>query len=57
MTQIDQNAKTYADQVQKILFMDPEHIEVRYNGEWFSKCSFVDVMSLLTVARTSIALE
>src|SRR5882672_2809580 len=32
--EIDRNAATYAAQIGKILLTDPEHLEVRYNGEW-----------------------
>src|SRR3989338_2953862 len=49
---IKKNAQTYFDQVQKIL--DMKKTEVRYNGEWFSKMSFVEVIKLasrMTVAR------
>src|SRR3954452_12138357 len=35
--EIDANAKTYVNQVGKILLMDPAHLEVRFNGEWFEK--------------------
>ncbi len=47
-----ENARTYERQFFKIL--DPEQTEVRYNGEWFSKMSFAEVMELaskFTVAR------
>ncbi len=47
-----ENARTYEHQFFKIL--DPEQTEVRYNGEWFSKMSFAEVMELaskFTVAR------
>ena len=50
--EIDRNAKVYLEQAMAIL--DPERIEVRYNGEWLSKLSFADVVRLtrtLTVAR------
>ncbi len=46
------NAKTYEKQFFKIL--DPEKTEIRYNGEWFSRMSFAEVMELaskFTVAR------
>src|SRR3989338_2992644 len=33
--EVEANAKTYFDQVQKIL--DMKKIEIRYNGEWFSR--------------------
>ncbi len=47
-----ENARTYERQFFKIL--DPEQTEVCYNGEWFSKMSFAEVMELaskFTVAR------
>lgn len=46
------NAETYTEQVFKIL--DPEKTEVVYNGSWFSKMTFTDVIKLLsnmTLAR------
>jgi len=49
---IEANAKTYLDQAGKIL--DLEKIEVRWNGEWFSKLDFNGVIKLaakFTVAR------
>lgn len=52
--EIDANAKTYVSQIGKVLLMDPEHIEVRYNSEWLSKMSMIDVIKLLgrkTVAQ------
>src|SRR5262249_26807456 len=39
--QVDANAKTYLDQVYKIL--DREKTEVRYNSEWLNKMNAVDV--------------
>ncbi|GAB4341289.1 MAG: tyrosine--tRNA ligase [Calditrichia bacterium] len=50
--QVMANAKTYEKQFFKIL--DPEKTEVRYNGEWFSKMTFAEIMELaskFTVAR------
>ena len=38
------NAKTYTDQAFKIL--DRDNTEVVYNGDWFSKMSFSEVMKL-----------
>src|SRR6478672_3335356 len=35
--EIDQNARTYVEQVEKILLTDPAHLETRFNGEWFAK--------------------
>ena len=49
---VEANAKTYADQVFKVL--DRERTEVRFNMEWFGKMSAVDMTRLagqLTVAR------
>lgn len=51
--QIDANAKTYVEQVDKILLTDPEHLEIRYNGEWFSKMGLSDVIKLL--AKKTVA--
>jgi tyrosyl-tRNA synthetase len=42
--QVMENAKTYQDQAFKIL--DPEKTSVRFNGEWFGKMNFQDVMRL-----------
>jgi tyrosyl-tRNA synthetase len=50
--QIEANAKTYLDQAGKIV--DLKKIEVRWNGEWFAKLDFNDVIMLaakFTVAR------
>ncbi|MCX5800212.1 MAG: tyrosine--tRNA ligase [Candidatus Eisenbacteria bacterium] len=46
------NAKTYQEQFFKVV--DAEKTEVRFNGEWFGKMTFVDIMRLaskVTVAR------
>jgi tyrosyl-tRNA synthetase len=51
--EIDANAKTYVAQVGKILLTDPEHLEVRYNGEWLGKMGLVDIIKL--AARKSVA--
>lgn len=50
--QVMEHAKTYEKQFFKIL--DPEKTEIRYNGEWFSRMSFAEIMELaskFTVAR------
>jgi tyrosyl-tRNA synthetase len=50
--QVKENAKTYCEQIFKIL--DPEKTEVRFNSEWLSKLTFEDVIKLAsstTVAR------
>jgi tyrosyl-tRNA synthetase len=48
-----ENAETYLRQAAKILDLDS--LEVRYNGDWFSSMTFIEVIHLLsrtTVART-----
>ena len=50
--EIESNASTYLDQAFRIL--DPKKTEVRRNGEWFAKMSFLDCLRLarhMTVAR------
>ncbi len=50
--QIKENAKTYRDQLSRIL--DPEKTEVRFNSEWLEGMNFSDVIDLAskyTVAR------
>src|SRR3990167_7031863 len=50
--EIKENAKTYIDQVSKIL--DPNKITVRFNSEWLDKLSGKDLISLcskVTVAQ------
>jgi tyrosyl-tRNA synthetase len=50
--QVLENANTYQEQIFKIL--DKNKTEVRFNGEWFSKMSFMEVGNLAsnyTVAR------
>jgi tyrosyl-tRNA synthetase len=44
--EIDANAQTYVQQVGKILLTDPDHLEVRYNGEWLGKMSLVEIIQL-----------
>lgn len=46
------NAQTYTDQVFKVLL--PERTEIRWNGEWFDRFTYADVLRLnaeMTVAR------
>jgi tyrosyl-tRNA synthetase len=43
--QVESNAKDYLHQVSKVI--DIGKAEVRFNGEWFSKMSFLDVMRLM----------
>lgn len=50
--EIEQNMKTYFEQVGKIL--DPDKVTVRYNSEWLSKIAMADLVKLaskITVAR------
>jgi tyrosyl-tRNA synthetase len=50
--QVEENAKTYVDQVAKIL--DVSRVEVRFNGEWMDSMApsdFVRLCSQTTVAR------
>ncbi|MCC6354188.1 MAG: tyrosine--tRNA ligase [Verrucomicrobiae bacterium] len=50
--QVSANAKTYTDQVFKVLL--PERTEIRRNGEWFDAFTYADVLRLnaeMTVAR------
>lgn len=42
--EIEENARTYAEQAFKIL--DPEKTEIRYNAEWLSQLSFADLIQL-----------
>src|SRR3989304_8451769 len=40
--EIERNAKTYCEQVSKIL--DPQKTSFRYNGEWLGKLTFADLI-------------
>ncbi len=42
--QVAHNARTYAEQAFRVL--DPEKTKVRYNGEWLSELSLVDLIRL-----------
>jgi tyrosyl-tRNA synthetase len=42
--QVAHNAQTYAEQAYRVL--DPKKTKVRYNGEWLSKLSLVDLIRL-----------
>jgi tyrosyl-tRNA synthetase len=53
--QVDANAKTYLEQVYKIL--DPHKTEVRYNSEWLDKMSSYDVVRLCGRYRLARMLE
>ncbi len=53
--EVDANAKTYLDQVYKLL--DPKKTEVRYNSEWLDKLSSYDVVRLCGHYRLARMLE
>lgn len=53
--QVHVNAKTYLDQVYKIL--DPEKTEVRYNSEWLDKLTSYDIVRLCAKYRVARMLE
>ena len=53
--QVEANAKTYLEQVYKIL--DREKTEVRYNSEWLGKMSSYDVVRLCAHYRLARMLE
>ena len=54
LEQVRENAKTYLQQIGRVLDLDPAVCEIRYNSEWFDKMSFFDCLELAsrgTVAR------
>ncbi len=53
--EIDENAKTYAEQAFKIL--DRTKTEIVYNSEWLSKLSFEDMLKLLSQVTVSQILQ
>ena len=53
--QVDANAKTYLEQVYKIL--DPAKTEVRYNSEWLGKMSSQEIVQLCGKYRLARMLE
>ena len=53
--QVKANAKTYLDQVYKVL--DPKKTEVRYNSEWLDKLSSYDIVRLCGKYRVARMLE
>lgn len=46
--EIDANARTYVAQVGKILRTEPEHLEIRFNGEWLGSMTMTDIIKLLS---------
>lgn len=53
--EVDANAKTYLEQVFKIL--DPQKTEVRYNSEWLDKLSSYDIVRICGHYRLARMLE
>jgi len=51
--QIEQNAKTYFEQAGKILDTSGEKLEVRYNGEWLSKLTLIELIQI--AAKKTVA--
>jgi tyrosyl-tRNA synthetase len=51
--EIDANARTYVSQIEKVLLTDPQHLEIRYNGEWLGKMGLVDIIKL--ASRKTVA--
>jgi len=52
---VRRNAEVFLREATKVLL--PEPLEVRYNGEWFSKMSFEEVMELASHATVARLLE
>lgn len=53
--QVKENAKTYCNQIFKIL--DKEKTEVRFNSEWLAKLTFEDVIKLAATTTVARILE
>lgn len=53
--QVKENAKTYCDQIFKVL--DKDKTEVRFNSEWLSKLNFEDVIKLAATTTVARILE
>jgi tyrosyl-tRNA synthetase len=53
--QVEKNAEDYLRQISKVI--DIDKAEVRRNGEWFSKFSFLDVMGLMSKITMQRMLE
>lgn len=54
---VQENAKTYLDQLSKVLDMDSSKLEVRFNSEWLGKMTFTDVVKLLSKATVAQLLQ
>ncbi|MGD1276529.1 MAG: tyrosine--tRNA ligase [Tepidisphaeraceae bacterium] len=50
---INANAETYVTQIGKILLTDPDHLEVRWNGEWLGAMNLLEIIRL--ASRKSVA--
>jgi len=50
---INANAETYVTQIGKILLTDPDHLEVRWNGEWLGAMNLPEIIRL--ASRKSVA--
>lgn len=53
--QVQANARDYLEQIRKIV--DVDRAEVRYNGEWFSRFTFLDVIQLTSQMTMQRMLE
>lgn len=53
--QVKENAKTYCEQIFKVL--DEDKTEVRFNSEWLSKLNFEDVIKLAATTTVARILE
>ena len=53
--QVEANAKTYAEQIFKVL--DKDKTEVRFNSEWLSKLNFEEVLRLAATTTVARILE
>ncbi len=53
--QVESNARDYLKQVSKVI--DIAKAEVRFNGEWFSRFTFLDVMGLMSKITVQRMLE
>jgi len=53
--QVENNARDYLKQVSKVI--DISRTEVRHNGDWFSRCSFLDVINLMSKITVQRMLE
>ncbi len=55
--EVRKNAETYVTQIKKILDPSEEKLEIRSNGEWFSKMNFIDVIRLAGKSSVQRLLE